>query len=151
MTIKHRWLKKPTIKTEDMIRLYEQGLSTNQIAKQLKVIGSTVVRRLKKVSISLRTSANYEGEKRYWRWKGADYIDPIIRKYNQRRLRKWSKAVRMRDKNVCQDCGKQERRMHAHHLVPIEACIGLPLEFDPSNGVTLCPKCHKRRHGYGKH
>lgn len=92
MSLKHQWLKKPTIKTEDMIRLYEQGLSTNQIAKQLDITGTTVVRRLKKAGVVLRTSASYEGVKRYWLWKELDR-DPIERKRSARKHRIWSKAV----------------------------------------------------------
>ena len=146
MTLKHRWLRKPSITTEKLLELYEQGLSGTQIAIQIGLAKSSVTRRLKKAGVILRSSSDYEGEKRYWRWKGANYISPIIRKYNQRKLREWSKAVRTRDKNTCQDCSKTIGRLHAHHLVHIRDCIGLPLEFDPKNGVTLCPKCHKNRH-----
>lgn len=152
MSLKHRWLKKPTIKTEEMIRLYEQGLSTNQIAKQLNVIGSTVVRRLKKAGVTLRTSSDYDGEKRYWRWKGADYIDAVTRKRNSRKHQKWSKGVLERDKYTCQTCGKKDtnskhhRGLHAHHIIALRECINSKLEFDISNGMTLCPMCHKELH-----
>lgn len=151
MSLKHRWLKKPTIKTEDMLRLYEQGLSTNQIAKQLEVFGSTVVRRLKKVGVSLRTSSDYEGKKRYWLWKDLDR-DPIERKRSARKHRKWSHAVLERDGNICQHCGITSAKanlkhgLHAHHIVALKDCINSWLEFDVSNGITLCPKCHKQEH-----
>ena len=146
MTLKNQWLKKPSAKTEEIIALYKQGLSTTQIGEKVGLFKSSVGKRLKKAGIVLKKSSDYQGADRYWLWKGEDYIDPIIRKYNQRRLRKWSKSVRERDGNKCQDCGKSSRRLHSHHLVPIEMCVGLPLEFDVDNGVTLCPKCHKARH-----
>ena len=146
MSLKHQWLKKPSIDTDKLLELYKQGLSTEQIGKQVGLAKSSVGKRLKKVGISLRKSGDYEGERRYWLWKGAGYLDPIARKRNQRKHRKWSNAVRERDNFTCQDCNKRKRRLHAHHLVRIEECIGSSLEFDISNGVTLCPKCHGKRH-----
>lgn len=146
MTEKHRWLKKPSIKTEDLLKLYESGLSGTQIGEKLGIAKSTVTRRLKKAGFNLKDSSSYSGKARYWLWKGEDYIDPIIRKYNQRRLRKWSEQVRTRDNHTCRDCGTNGVLLHSHHIVPIEDCINLPIEFDPENGITLCVKCHKARH-----
>lgn len=146
MTINNQWLKKPNISTDEMKVLYAKGLSSTQIAKQLGLAKSSVSRRLKKAGISLKKSKDYKGESRYWLWKGEDYIDPIIRKYNQRLLRKWSKAVRERDGNKCTRCGKSPKRLHSHHIIPIEQCIDSNLEFDIKNGITLCPKCHKAIH-----
>ncbi len=144
--MKHSNSKKPQIDTNEIVTLYEKGLSTTQIGEKLGMFKSSVGKRLKKAGISTRRSKDYEGEKRYWLWKGQDYIDPIIRKYNQRRLRKWSKAVRDRDNHTCQDCGRKDTRLHAHHIVFIQNCINSELEFDPKNGITLCVKCHKHRH-----
>ncbi len=152
MSLKHRWLKKPNLKTEELISLYSSGLSTNQIAKQVGVIGSTVVRRLKKAGVTLRTSSNYEGKYRYWLWKGTNYIDPITRKRNQRKHRNWSHAVLKRDNHTCQECGlqaknyKHSHKLHAHHIIALKDCINSRLEFEVSNGITLCPKCHKQAH-----
>lgn len=146
MTLKNQWLKKPSVKTEELIELYKQGLSTEQIGQKVGLSKSSVGKRLKKAGITLRTSGDYEGKGRYWLWKGAGYLDPIARKRNQRKLRVWSKAVRERDNHTCQDCRKRKRRLHAHHIVSIEECINSSLEFDISNGVTLCPKCHGKRH-----
>ena len=129
-----------------MLELYKQGMSTEQIGKKLGILKSSVGKRLKKAGVSLRSSSDYSGKNRYWLWKGDDYIDPIIRKYNQRKLRKWSKGVRDRDNNTCQDCGIIGVRLHAHHIVRIEECINSKIEFDISNGITLCAKCHKHRH-----
>lgn len=148
MSVKNQWLKKPSIDTKELISLYESGLSTEQIAKKVGLCKSSVGRRLKKVGVVLRESANYEGASRYWLWKGEDYLDPVTRKRNQRKHRKWSKAVRDRDGNVCQNCGQPHWRLHAHHIVAIKDCINSSLEFDVENGVTLCPNCHKKRHKY---
>lgn len=146
MTLKNQWLKKPSIKTEYIVHLYSQGLSTSQIAKEVGMLKSSVGRRLKKADVVLRKSADYEGAGRYWLWKGKDYIDPLTRKRNQRQHRKWSKAVRERDGNVCKDCGDSPGRLHAHHLIDLRDCINSSLEFDVENGVTLCPKCHGKKH-----
>lgn len=146
MTVKNQWLKKPSIQTEYIVHLYAQGLTTSQIAKEVGMLKSSVGRRLKKADVILRKSADYQGASRYWLWKGKDYIDPVTRKRNQRRHRKWSKAVRERDKNTCQDCGGRSQRLEAHHLIDLKVCINSSLEFDIDNGVTLCSKCHKKRH-----
>lgn len=146
MSLKHQWLKKPSINTEELIVLYNSGLSTEQIGKKVGLFKSSVGKRLKKAGVTLRESKDYKEAGRYWLWKGENYIDPITRKRNQRRLRVWSKAVRERDGNACVDCGSKPRRLHAHHIVPIEFCINSSLEFDTENGVTLCTGCHKKRH-----
>lgn len=146
MTLKNQWLKKPSIETKLLTELYTSGLSTEEISKKVGMAKSSIGKRLKKAGITLRKSGDYEGARRYWLWKGYGYLDPIARKRNQRKLRKWSHAVRERDNDTCQDCRKRKRRLHAHHLVSIEECIGSSLEFDIANGVTLCPKCHGKRH-----
>lgn len=146
MTIKNQWLKKPHVNSDEIKVLYEKGLSSTQIGKQLGLAKSSVSRRLKKLGVPLKKSKDYFGENRYWLWKGEDYIDPIVRKYNQRRLRKWSAEVRERDGHKCTNCGSQSKRLHSHHLIPIEQCINSEIEFDIENGITLCPKCHKAIH-----
>lgn len=136
---------KTHISTDEILKLYNSGLSCGQIGKKLEMHRVSVRKRLRKIGIHPRPSSEYIGSKRYW--KGGDYIDPIIiRKYNQRKLRKWSLAVRTRDNHTCQDCGITGVRLHAHHLLRIEECINTKFEFDIDNGETLCTKCHKHRH-----
>lgn len=145
MIDKHR-LTYPDIKTEDMMSMYESGLSATQIAKHFGLEKSAVSRRLKKVGVVLRKSSQYEGENRYWLWKGVDYIDPITRKRNQRKHRQWSLAVRERDGHTCMKCGAEKVRLHAHHIVSIRQCFNTELAFEISNGITLCTKCHGLTH-----
>lgn len=135
---------RPDIKTKDLIRLYKKGLSATQIAQQLGLFKSSVSRRLKKAGILLRSSTDYSADKRYWLWKGTNYIDPITRKRNQRKHRQWSKAVQSRDKYTCTQCGKTEVYLHAHHIVPFKECFNTPLAFDINNGITVCVPCHKK-------
>ena len=138
--------KKPNITTEEMLKLYKEGLSCGQIGLKLGIHRVSVRKRLNKTGLRLRKSTEYSGSKRYWRWKGDNYIDPVTRKRNSRKHQKWSKAIRDRDNNSCQDCGITKVRLHAHHIVPIKECINSNLEFDIDNGITLCPMCHKHRH-----
>ena len=69
-------------------------------------------------------------------------------------IRDWGKVREMvlkRDDYVCQDCGiKQDFAnpdacIEVHHVKPIEYGGD---EFDPDNCVTLCHKCHVKRHKF---
>ena len=57
-------------------------------------------------------------------------------------VKSWSKKVKERDKNTCQDCGTTRGKMHAHHIKP-QSIGGQDVL---SNGITLCAKCHRARH-----
>jgi hypothetical protein len=56
----------------------------------------------------------------------------------------WRTAVFRRDGFTCQDCGVVGYNLNAHHVKPWKPYPDL--RFDVANGVTLCSKCHKRRH-----
>lgn len=55
-----------------------------------------------------------------------------------------------RDNYTCQGCGKEagpskrKIRLHAHHIAPVK--IRPDLIIEPSNLITLCPKCHVWAH-----
>jgi len=136
--------QKPYIATSLMIEMYSQGKSSEQIAKSLGLVKSSVSRRLRKAGVALRTSSDYLGEMRYWVWTGTH--SDIERKRGSRLHRAWSKRVFQRDNAVCQDCQKTDVRLHAHHLVSLRDCINTELEFDIKNGITLCVPCHGARH-----
>jgi len=75
-------------------------------------------------------------------WKGG--ITPI-NKLLRRSLeyKQWRKKVFIRDNYQCQVCEKRGV-LHPHHLKPF---AGFPLlRFVMSNGITLCPPCHKAAH-----
>jgi len=135
---------KPEIKTELLVKLYQEGLSATQIGQKLGLYKSSVSRRLKKAGINLRLSKDYFGKNRYWRWKGDDYLKSITRIRNQRRHRKWSHAVRERDKHICTKCGITNVPLEAHHVISLKECLNSELAFDVSNGITLCIPCHRK-------
>ncbi len=70
----------------------------------------------------------------------------------------WRKAVFTRDKWQCQDCGNIGGILRAHHLyrfsklledykiVSFGQAVRIEELWDICNGITLCVKCHKRRH-----
>lgn len=58
--------------------------------------------------------------------------------------REWREAVLERDDYTCQSCGTERGEMHAHHIVRMADDVSLALKVD--NGVTLCKRCHRRRH-----
>jgi hypothetical protein len=95
--------------------------------------------------------------KRHW-WEGKNPIyAAILRCY---RYKIWRQDVVIRDNFTCQDCGVYSRQIHAHHIIPattiirklnirtrkeILACTEL---WDIGNGVSLCNRCHHKRHSY---
>lgn len=142
--MKPKYAKRPDIDTQQLIKLYEQGLSATQIAEKVGLFKSSVSRRLKKVGIKLRLSSDYSADKRYWLWKGQDYLDPLTRKRNQRKHRKWSLAVRERDNYRCTNCGATRVPLEAHHIISLKECLNSELAFEVSNGITLCIPCHRK-------
>ena len=64
--------------------------------------------------------------------------------------REWRKKVYERDNYICQCCGKQGRRLNAHHLNGYN--WDKDNRYNVDNGVTLCEECHGKFHqiyGYG--
>lgn len=67
--------------------------------------------------------------------------------YNTQRWRRLSARIMRRDKFLCRDCARYGRNTPAqvvHHIKPRE--IWPELQWDPSNLVALCERCHNKRH-----
>ncbi len=77
-------------------------------------------------------------------WRGG-LVNPNTRLRNGYDSKMWSKAVRERDGHKCVECGASGK-MHAHHIKPWKCHP--ELRYDVSNGITLCPPCHQRAHGW---
>lgn len=61
---------------------------------------------------------------------------------------RWAKAVKVRDKFICQICGARNTYLNSHHCNSWD--IFIDGRFDVSNGRTLCSSCHQTLHGiYG--
>lgn len=53
----------------------------------------------------------------------------------------WRKQVLKRDGRKCRFPGcKRKSKLEVHHIIPWAASYSL--RFEPSNGITLCHKCH---------
>ena len=55
-----------------------------------------------------------------------------------------ARSVHERHHWTCQLCHRRRSKLHAHHIVPVWADIGLAR--DPSNLTTLCDECHREVH-----
>lgn len=90
-------------------------------------------------------------------WKGG--ITPLglaIRSSITYKL--WREAIFIRDSFQCQDCGDIGVILHAHHVYPfekilkelnitsVEQAIQTEAFWEIFYGITLCEKCHKKRH-----
>ena len=56
----------------------------------------------------------------------------------------WAQVVHALNDGHCVVCGKEhsaDAPLNAHHVMPRQNFSGL--RFDPLNGVSLCPRCHK--------
>lgn len=52
--------------------------------------------------------------------------------------------AKIRDNYTCQICGlRDEEIVEADHIVPV--CVREDLKYEPTNIITLCPNCHKRK------
>lgn len=84
-----------------------------------------------------------------------------IRKLEQ--YEEWKRAVFIRDRFTCQNCGRRNGRkrvIEAHHVTAISALIKqyevgsleeatiCPALWDTSNGQTLCKSCHELTESY---
>lgn len=72
---------------------------------------------------------------------------------------KWRSDIFSRDNYTCWDCGIRGNVIHAHHvrngfaaildeynIKTLEQALACVVLWDLSNGITLCSRCHSRRH-----
>lgn len=63
---------------------------------------------------------------------------------NTKEYSEWRSSVFKRDNFKCQDCGKFSGELNAHHIKTFKQFP--EHRYDVDNGVTLCVKCHRKRH-----
>jgi len=74
--------------------------------------------------------------KRYYHLRDAKY-------------KKWRKAVFLRDNYTCQECGTKNGNGKSVYLEPHHIkgwAKYFELRYDINNGITLCQKCHRKKH-----
>jgi predicted restriction endonuclease len=61
--------------------------------------------------------------------------------------KEWRKKVYFRDNYKCKmpGCGSNSKQIAAHHIYPKKQFP--EKQFDISNGITLCKKCHEKTFG----
>jgi len=75
-------------------------------------------------------------------WKGGihdirwDRLQPIYKK--------WRFEVFKRDNFICQKCHESSKYIEAHHIFNFNT--NKELQYEISNGITLCKECHKNFH-----
>lgn len=62
---------------------------------------------------------------------------------DREKIRKWHAEVLAVGKNKCHICNSLEK-LHVHHIIPYMCDVSL--RYEPSNGIVLCSKCHKKVH-----
>lgn len=67
---------------------------------------------------------------------------------DQEKYIEWCRAVKRRDRYKCQmpKCLYKGRILHSHHILRYVDAPGL--RYTISNGITLCPACHKKITGH---
>lgn len=89
-------------------------------------------------------ACSIKGQKRLYGEEHPRYNPNARHRQPAGKHRRWAEAVVNRDGARCQECGVQNVQLHAHHIKPYR---NFPdLRWDVSNGVTLCHRCHWRKH-----
>ena len=111
--------------------ILQKRQSTLRVLKRLLKFVDIKEIYLEDVAIDIRALS--EGKKLYkWQYQKSNRLDENIRK-----------AVILRDKCKCMECGKQNVVLEVHHIVPKR----LKGKNNLGNLITLCSKCHQKTEG----
>lgn len=96
----------------------------------------------KKIPLEVRKKMGSKGN------KNPGYIDGRTPKNKRIRhsieFRLWREAVFQRDEWTCQECKIRGGNIHAHHIKKFADYPELRTSIE--NGITLCEKCHRKKH-----
>jgi hypothetical protein len=103
-----------------------------------------------------KMSEDRQGEKSHT-WKGG--VTPMRKMIRESfEYREWIKKVFMRDLFTCKECNQHGGYLHAHHIksfsqileenniTNLEKAKNCRCLWNVNNGITLCKKCHKKKH-----
>lgn len=132
--------KEKNLDIEEIVRLYDEGISCEKISKTLGVSNRTISSRVSEYREIRETSFYVSGEKCHL-WRGGQSIDD---RWNVE-YRSWRKCVFERDSYTCQKCGDNKGgNLNAHHILNYSEHENL--RYEVSNGITLCEKCHSNKY-----
>ena len=81
-----------------------------------------------------------KGQIKRWDKIGRKKYKRYIHQTATKKYKKWRMSVFIRDNFICQECGKTNCYLEAHHK---KSWAKYPeLRFEVSNGLTLCKDCH---------
>lgn len=148
------WLRKEYIEKEK---------SSGDIAKEHKVAAALIIFYLRKFQIPRRSTSETRSIK-YWglfgelngmygvrgedspNWKGG-HTPERQAFYNSEEWAIASKAVWIRDKSICQRCGRKKKWKDAFHIHHIISFAVEEFRADIDNLILFCAKCHRWVHG----
>jgi hypothetical protein len=148
---------------------YKKNLSKKMKGEGNPFYGKKHTEKTKK-KISLKSKENYKNNKQFIalqfkkgqfakenhpNWKGG--ITPLrTALYYSDKHKKWRESVFNRDNFICQDCGKKNCYLEAHHIKEfhkilkqnkietIEQALKCKELWNINNGKTLCKDCHNK-------
>lgn len=142
----HHWRPRQKWWDKEWLNTQYKTKSASEIALENNTTESNMLYWLRKHRIQRRTVSEARQIK-HWglsgknnpMWRGG--ITP--RDTSSKKYREWRVSIFERDDYICQICNNRGGSLEAHHILPIRTFNGSPdLEFNKSNGITLCKKCH---------
>ena len=144
MSLAHKGKKRPP-RTAEWSRKISEAKKGKMTGNQNPFFGKHHTEETKKMIGQKELGHTRQTKDRHWNWQGG-----ITNPRKSEEEKRWSLAVRRRDKFTCQKCGVKSTRQNpveAHHIKPFTKYP--KLRFDLSNGTTLCVPCHQETDTFG--
>ena len=133
--------------TETKAKKYWGGFCSKKCANDTKRTGLSVKRQCKQCGITFNVCPSHKRSQFcsvdcYYKSKRKSWTDFDKHLRQSWEYKEWRTKVLARDDFICKDC-KMKGNI-AHHLELF--ALNLKKRFDINNGITLCRKCHIKRH-----